>query len=307
MKAVAVGATVAALAAGGWTAAVAAPSPVPPLPVPGQTYVTPGDLHGFAGEVRPDGTREFTDEFGAPELIGGADALKLSTPSGAAKVQFFTDELAGDPEKFLSSSYYAFRSSESEAPEFQFPSFQIEVDSNGDAPGGFSTLFFEPVNQTGPNADQTADRWNEYDTGTGLFCSTRVIGGFTATPDQTFCSNGGTKTLPEIFAANPDLTVLRAGVNQGSGNGGLISAVDLVQVGDTTYNFEQEAPLPPVTPPPGEPGCDDPKGDEHPEGEHPKGDEHPKNDHSKGGEHPKGEHPKGGHDDGHPPRGGCGR
>lgn len=314
----AVGAAVLALGVGGWSAASAAPSPplpIPPLPVlpmsqpaSGQTYVTPNDLHGFmATDDRLAGTREFTDALGAPPL-GGTDALKLSTPGPDDKVTFFTTEQAGLLEKFESSSYYAKRDEGSTAAAAQFPSFQITVDKNGGTleTGDFSTLTFEPVYQTGANANQSAGTWNKYDTGTGLFCSTRQIGGFEA--NQTRCDNGGTKTLAEIAAANPGITATSFGINQGSGNGGLTSAVDLLQVDATTYNFERTAPA--TTPTPGgPPNCDPPKGD-HPKGDHPKGDhpkgEHPKDGHGKGGstagDHTQGEHPQGEH-----PEDGCGR
>ncbi|MBW0104094.1 hypothetical protein [Pseudonocardia sp. KRD291] len=303
----AVGAAVLVLGVGGWSAASAAPPlplPLPslPLPAPGQTYVTPDDLHGFDAEITGEGTQDFTDELGAPPA-GGMDALKIATPGGGDKVQFFTSELAGPLENFESSSYYAKRDVASTANDAQFPSFQITVDKNGGAfeTGDFSTLSFEPVYQSGANSNQTAGTWNKYDTGIGLFCSSRPIGGYEA--NQTRCDNQGFRTLSEIVEENEGITVLSAGINQGSGNAGLTSAVDLVQVGATTYNFERTAPVTPPTP--GEPpNCEPPK-DEHPDewgqDEHPKGD-HPKGEHGKGeggkgehgkggGEHPKGEHP----------------
>ncbi|WP_130288534.1 hypothetical protein [Pseudonocardia sediminis] len=320
----AVGAAVLVLGVGGWSAASAAPAvpslPVPipslPLPVPGQTYVTPTDLHGFAGtDDRIGGAREFTDALGAPPL-GGTDALRLTTPTGDDKITFFTTEQAGPLAKFTSSSYYAKRDVSSTGNPVQFPSFQIPVDKNGATleTGDFSTLTFEPVYQTGANANQTAGTWNRYDTGAGLFCSTRQIGGFEA--NQTRCDNNGLKTLAEIIAANPGITALSAGINQGSGNGGLISAVDLLQVGTTTYNFERTAPVTPPTP--GEPpNCEPPEG-EHPgewgHDEHPKGD-HAKGDHGKGGpaegDHPEGDAPKhdgpkGEHPHEDQPKGECG-
>lgn len=173
-RVVAVGAAVLVLGAGSWSAASATPSlpPLPPLPlpVPGQTYVTPDDLHGFGSDDdRGAGAREFTDELGAPPL-GGSDALKLATPESGDKVQFFTPELAGPLTSFESSSYYAKRDAASTAGAVQFPSFQIPVDKNGGEllSGDFSTLTFEPVYQAGANANQTAGTWNRYDTGAGV-------------------------------------------------------------------------------------------------------------------------------------------
>lgn len=318
MRAAAVGATVAVLATGGWAAASAEPA-LPPLelPTPGHTYVTPDAPQGFGEpDTRPPGTVEFGDALGAPPG-GNADALVLSTPDGSAKATYFTTALNGPLSTFLSSSYYAKRDESSTGAANQFPSFQIVIDFNGPDDGGFSTLTFEPVYQSGDNANQTSGTWNRYDTGQGVFCSTKVMPGFEA--NQTQCSNGGTKTLPEIIEANPAAVVTGAGVNQGSGNPGILSAVDLFQAGTTTYNFERKAPLPPVVPgDPGDPACmpkpDDPgtgmPGDEQPGDGHPgKGDHPDKGDHpgKDGGgwgedpkshpepEHPKPEHPKGDH------------
>ncbi len=339
VRAAAIGATVAALATGGWTFASAEPAlpPLPELPVPGQTYVTPDSPHGFTEtDTRAPGTVETSDALGAPPQ-GNADALVLNTPDGNAKATFFTTERNGPLSAFLSSSYYAKKDPSSTGAANQFPSFQIEVDANGLAEGGFSTLTFEPVYQQGDNANQTAGTWNKYDTGTGLFCSTRQIGGFEA--NQTRCDNGGTKTLLQIIEANPDIVVTKTGINQGSGNPGILAAVDLFQVGSTTYNFERKAPLPPVVPEPEEPDCDvptphdpgpgtEPPGGEQPghpkpgnghpgDGGHPDGaqgggwgedpkshpkPEHPKPEHPKP-EHPAGEHPGGGQPGGEHPEG----
>lgn len=40
------------------------------------------------------------------------------------------------------------------------------------------------------------------------------------------------------MAAYPDMTAYAAGFNQGGGDAGLVSAVDLLRVGGRTYDFE---------------------------------------------------------------------
>jgi hypothetical protein len=213
-------------------------------------------------DTRPDGTVEVGEEFGAPEA-GGTGSLQLTTPSGAAKATAFTPDDSPLADWVDVAAYSAFRSSESTATDIQFPSLQLVIDFNGDAEGGFSTLTYEPVyNLDVENTDE--DVWQLYEAGEQRWCSTREIPG-TFAANQTQCSNGGTIDLSVISANNPDAVVTGFGFNQGSGNPGLISAVDLLVAPDTTYDFEpeREVPVDPVDPvDPDEPGKDEPGKDE---------------------------------------------
>ena len=95
------------------------------------------------------------------------------------------------------------------------------IDFNGDAEGGFSTLTYEPVYNDEFGASLVPGQWNRYEAGSQGWCSTRVIPGvFDEGENQ--CSNGGV-LLADISAALPDTVVQSFGVNQGSGNPGLIS------------------------------------------------------------------------------------
>ncbi|MDN5918597.1 MAG: hypothetical protein L0I76_26445 [Pseudonocardia sp.] len=216
-------------------AAMADESPVGLQGSATRTYVTPGAAQGFAGTYdRAGGAREFTDRLGAPSGAG-RDALVLRTPGDEDKVMFATDQVAGPLERFRSSSYYALRDPASTADPSLLPSFQIGVDINGGTvePGDVWVLTFRP-------SGGAAGSWTRYDTGAGRYCMVQQIGGLDAY--RAGCDDGEPMSLDEIIAQHPGVSVLLAGVNQGGGNGGLVSAVDLIQVGSRTFDFEREVP-----------------------------------------------------------------
>lgn len=240
-----------ALMIGTGAASGAIPIDLPGVPGVTTTVVTPDNLQGFApSDTRPESSREFSEALGG--AAGTAGALRLETVDSAGKTDFFHSgggaPLAAFAAKF---GYSALRSTDSTGAEFQFPALQIVLDFNGPADGGFTTLSFEPIYQTGANAATSSGTFHDYDGSTGVFCSSREIPGvFDA--NQTRCDNGGTKTLAQIVANNPDATVTAFGVNQGSGNPGIISAVDQLVTPTTTYDFEKTAsvtPTDPTTPP----------------------------------------------------------
>lgn len=213
------------------------------------TTVLP-DLAPFkADDVRGDGKAEVSDEYEAP-TGGGKAALRLSTPTGSDKVSYYaTGDDAGTPlADWIPTAAYSARQGAADNP-IQFPSLQLIVDYNGDAAGGYSALTYEPVYNPGDST--TADEWHHYQAGTGLWCSTQVIPGV-IDADQKQCSNGGTKPLSAFVAGSPDIVVNAVEINQGSGNPGLQSAVDLISTPSTTYDFELTKPVivPPVTDPP---------------------------------------------------------
>ncbi|MBC3191475.1 hypothetical protein H7X46_10415 [Pseudonocardia sp. C8] len=223
---IATAATLAGLLA---TAALHPALAVDPFGPSGTVTVTPAESNQFAGTYdRGAGSREFTSRLGAPPE-GGTGALELRTPGDDDKVQFTTGDVAGPLERFRSSSYRAIRDPRSGTDAM--PSFQIAVDINGGelGPQELHLLTFLP--EPAP-----AGTWTRYDVGSGTFCLTQQIGGADA---YRACAGGDRQyTLDEVMEAHPDATAFAAGVNQGAGNGGLTAAVDLVQVGKRTYDFE---------------------------------------------------------------------
>lgn len=171
----------------------------------------------------------------------GVGSLELVTPTGADKVYLFNYEHVGVALADVDAmGYSTYRSSGSEQ---QVAALNVEVDVNGAAPGGFTTLIFEPVYNTGQGA-VASDEWQEWDAyagGNAIWWSSNPIP--SAPNRDTFVS------WSTIVAANPDAVIVGGfGVNQGSGNAALTTAVDKLSIGyanddidvDVTYDFEPD-------------------------------------------------------------------
>ncbi|HYP53725.1 MAG TPA: hypothetical protein VEQ42_09310 [Pyrinomonadaceae bacterium] len=165
----------------------------------------------------------------------GIGSYELVTPTGADKATLFNFEHVGTPLADVDTiGYSTYRSAGSAQ---QVAALNLQVDVNGDAPGGFTTLVFEPVYNTGQGAvqDNVWQTWDAYSGGNAIWWSSNPIPG--APNRDTFV------TWNTIVAANPDAVIVGGvGINQGSGNPGLITAVDKFQFGYGddcfTYDFE---------------------------------------------------------------------
>lgn len=165
----------------------------------------------------------------------GTGSLQLSTVTGAEKVYAFNYDHVGTPLRDVDDiSYSTYRQAGSGQ---QVAAINAVIDFNGPAvAGGFSTLVFEPVYNTdqGPVVSGGWQDWTAVRDGT--WWSTRPINGQCAGATDT-CD----KTWDEIVANNPDAVILEGvGVNQGSGNPGLVSNVDAFTFDETTYDFEPD-------------------------------------------------------------------
>src|SRR5687767_2725662 len=165
----------------------------------------------------------------------GVGSLELVTPTGADKVTLFNfDHVGTELAEIDAMSYATYRTT---GQGQQVAALNIQVDVNGAAPGGFTTLVFEPVYNTSQGAvvDGEWQTWDAYLGGNAIWWSSNPIPG--APNRDTFVS------WNTIVAANPDAVIIGGfGVNQGSGNPALISAVDVLQIGydgnSITYDFE---------------------------------------------------------------------
>jgi hypothetical protein len=139
------------------------------------------------------------------------------------------------------------------------PAINVEIDPNGPAvDGGYAVLVFEPVYVNG-YVTPTTRAWTTH-TPTSTEGGWWISGGTLQNDLQTtqVRAGYGHATWAEVQAFLPEATVLGIGVNQGGGNGGQTSQVDLLTVNDTIYDFGQ-APTPP---PPAKPQtADDCKND----------------------------------------------
>ena len=177
---------------------------------------------------RNAGTAAFRTGPATPPL--GAGSLELSTPGGSDKVYAFNyDHVGTQLDDVDAMSYSTYRSAGSAQ---QVAALNLQVDVNGDAPGGFTTLVYEPV-YNGPPAvvDGQWQDWDAYEGGNAIWWSSNAIP--SAPNRDTFVS------WNTILAANPDAVIVGGvGVNQGSGNPALTTAVDAFTFNETTYDFE---------------------------------------------------------------------
>lgn len=186
--------------------------------------------------TRNAGTGAFRQGPGTPSA--GVGSFEMVTPTGADKAYLFNYEYIGTKLSEIDNLRYAtYRTA---GTDQQVTALNIEVDVNGSAPGGFTTLVFEPVYNSGQGAvvDGVWQPWDAYNGGNGIWWSTKNIPGT--------CAFQCYSTWHDIVAANPDAVIVGGlGLNQGSGNPGLTSAVDYLTVGTSgdciTYNFDPYA------------------------------------------------------------------
>jgi hypothetical protein len=162
----------------------------------------------------------------------GSGSFQATTVTGGEKVFLFNYDHIGTPLASIDNiSYYTYRSA---GAAQQVAALNLQVDYNGAAPGGFTTLVFEPVYNTAQGA-VVSGQWQDWIAdGSGRWWSTQPINGQCAGAVGT-CF----KTWDEIVANNPDAVITGGvGINQGSGNPGLITNVDAFTFDCVTYNFE---------------------------------------------------------------------
>ena len=168
----------------------------------------------------------------------GAGSLRLTTATGSEKVFLFNyDHIGKDLGDVTEIKYSTYRTSGSGS---QVAALNVQVDFNGpDVAGGFTTLVFEPVYNTSQGV-VTNNTWQTWDAFAGRWWSTQPINGQCAGA-VTACI----RTWSQIVANNPDAVIIGGfGINQGSGNAGLVTFVDRLVIGFSTaacpfvYDFE---------------------------------------------------------------------
>lgn len=223
-----------------------APSAV--ILVGGNTVVTEADIARQAEDTPPTKSWVFYNRVtGTPTIANfivgpgtppaGVGSFQINTPDGTAKGTLFNFDYSGVPLSSVSAIAYDTYKTAGTAP--QVASINIQVDVNGAEPGGFTTLVYEPIYNTSQAiANGVWQHWNAYDGGNGIWWSSNSIP--SAPNRDTFVS------WATIVAANPDAVILGGvGLNQGSGNAGLVTSLDTFTFGvsgvSTTYDFEPYA------------------------------------------------------------------
>jgi hypothetical protein len=186
-------------------------------------------LYTHAGT--PPTAGEFVKGPGTPPR--GVGSLQLTTTTGNEKVFLFNFDHIGTKLSDINKiSYSTYRET---GTGQQVAALNMVIDFNGPAvDGGFSTLVFEPVYNT-DQGEVVSGLWQTWQAaGSGTWWSTRNINsqckGATASCDKTWA---------EIQANNPEAVILGGfGINQGSGNPDLVSAVDALTLNSRIYDFE---------------------------------------------------------------------
>ena len=198
--------------------------------------VTQNSSSWHSVDTRPGGTVTFTEAYGAPAGLGSGSLELKTEPTTGAKADYYTFEHAGTPLADVTDlAYWTYQAPTGQVPVAD-PSFQLQLDVNGAADGGFTTLVFEPYWNTaqGPIVPAT---WQDWDVDAGLFWSSRTV---TDGACALVSGAGGPPfyTLAGLKATCPNAVVLGIGVNVGTFNPSYTVATDGVQFNDTIYDFE---------------------------------------------------------------------
>jgi hypothetical protein len=166
----------------------------------------------------------------------GVGSLQLTTTTSSHKVFAFNYDHIGTALADVDDiSYSTYRSAGSGQ---QLTGLNLQIDPDGpEGPATFSTLVFEPVYNTAQGA-VVNNQWQSWQAdGSGRWWSTAALNGQ--------CAGAGAacqRTWNQIVANNPAATIVSGvGVNQGSGNAGLVTSVDAFTFDETTYDFDVDS------------------------------------------------------------------
>lgn len=207
----------------------------------GETVCVDGSTSSWTqDDTRPGGTIRFTNDYGAPPTLGPG-SLELKTPAldTGAKAGLYTHTMLGAPlRKVYTLQYWTYQAvTVPPSPPHADASFQLQIDVNGAAAGGFTTLVFEPYwnTQQGPIV---TGAWQKWDVDQGLFWSSRTV---TDVPTCALVSGAGGPplyTLAMVQTGCPNAVVVGIGVNVGTFNPGYTVATDGVRFNSTEYDFQ---------------------------------------------------------------------
>ena len=222
--------------------------------------VTPADLAGgdwYTADTRAPGTGTFEDGPATPPA--GIGSFELRTDTSTAKVQLFTDLYADTALADIDGiGYSTYRDPASTGFVAGVAALNIRVDLDGNGTAD-AYMVYEPYQDQGNAAVQTGvwQDWDAYNGGSAKWWISNGAGG---------CGQATPCTWDTILTAFPNATVREGtscgpggvvspcpgslGVNQGSGNAGIVSNADALYVSvngeKTTYDFELTPPPPPM-------------------------------------------------------------
>ncbi len=202
--------------------------------------VTPTNTQGWStADTRPGGAVNFVNDATSPLPTG---ALQLTTDATTTAKAQYMHAASGSLSTVTELGYATKQNS---GPTIAAASYQLPVDLNGEAAGGFTTFVYEPYQ----NGTVVNSAWQQWDVDAGQMWSSRS---FTEGSCSVTAGGGGAPfyTLAGLQSACPNAVILGFGVNIGSNNPSYDVQVDGVVFNDTTYNFEVTEPTPTMTPVP---------------------------------------------------------
>lgn len=203
----------------------------------GDVCVDPSTKDWTQDDTRPGGTVTFTNAYGGPRAWGPG-SLELKTPAldTGAKAGLYNHTMLGHPlKKVYALTYWTYQAVTTPPnPPHAAASYQLQIDVNGAATGGFTTMVFEPYQ----NGVVSPGAWQKWDVKQGLMWSSRTV---TDGPTCALVAGGGGPpfyTLELLKAMCPNAVVVGVGVNVGTNNPGYTVATDAVEFNNTTWDFE---------------------------------------------------------------------
>jgi hypothetical protein len=195
---------------------------------PSTVVVTPTNTQGWTtADTRPGGAVNYVSDPTSPYPSG---ALQLTTDATTVAKAQYLHSASGSLSDVTELSYSTKQVS---GPPTADPSYQLAVDLNGAAAGGFTNLVYEPY----WNGTVIPGEWQTWDVDAGQFWSSGTFSDGTCTVVSGF---GGAPfySLNALKAACPNAVVLGFGVNIGTFNPNYVVETDGVNFNGTTYNFE---------------------------------------------------------------------
>lgn len=192
------------------------------------TVVTSSNTQGWStGDTRPGGAVAYVADASSPY---GDAALQLTTDAtNAAKAQY----VKAASGSLSSVNELAYATKQVSGPAVAAASYQVAVDLNGSATGGFTNLVYEPY----WNGTVTQGDWQQWDVDAGQFWSSGTYSDGTCSV-QSGAGGPPFYTLAALQTACPDAVVLGFGVNVGTYNPSYDVYVDGVNFKGDVYDFE---------------------------------------------------------------------
>jgi hypothetical protein len=204
----------------------------PPTTNSSTVVVTPSNTQGWStADTNAGGSVNFIEDTTSPLPSGALQLTTDATNTARAQYMHTTNTALSDiTELNYSTKQVA-------GPAVADASYQLAVDLNGAADGGFTTLVFEPY----WNGTVIPGTWQSWDVASGQLWSSKTFSDGSCNV-QSGAGGPPFYSLSQLQADCPNAVVTGFGVNIGTYNPNYNVEVDGVDFNGTTYDFEAVAP-----------------------------------------------------------------